>query len=70
MNWSNREKKLLKKFYPQFLFGNIPRKDLIKIFNRSLEAIQHKASDMGYNKIESNKINEEQLKKWEETLDI
>lgn len=70
MRWSKREDKLLKKFYPQFLLGNIPREDLIKIFNRSLEAISHKASDMGCNKIDSNKVNEEQVKKWEKELGI
>ena len=70
MRWSKRENRLLKKFYAQYLLGNISKDELMKIFNRDMTAIYNHASLKGYNKVDGDRVNEDFVKKLEKILDI
>ena len=45
--WTDEEKELLTKLYPQFLLRNISKDELTAIFNRSFESVSNKASILG-----------------------
>ena len=55
--WSKREIEVLKKYY-----GRIPTKDLAKIFGRTIDAVQHKASALGL-RFPEGSVDEELLRK-------
>ena len=68
--WSDDERKALKKLYPCYLRGEISKDDMIRVFNRSMSAIQRRASEMGYAKSSGECIDWEEYKKQCQTLNI
>jgi len=58
--WGNKETNILKKIYPFYLSKYVTRKEMEKIFNRSIISIQMKAFSLNISnkKFQKSKINE------------